>query len=247
MDKLLLDLMRKQAELENRLRRLEARGGYNIASSPQFTDLFLTDTAAGAVGPLLTMNNLGNAAADADRIAFQSNSSLRAYLEMVVRAGGAGYLNFATGPAAAPVVNFTMNENGLFTGTKFINVTTYTPTWTATTTNPVIGNGTLTGYYARFNDLIFYIISMTAGTTTTFGTGTWEFAAPVAAATPPRFYVGSAQVLDSGVADYIGISRLDQTTTKIRGIMSSGNSLGPAIPHAWGNTDMCLLSGFYRA
>lgn len=246
MDKLLLELMRKQAALEKRLQRLEARGGYNIASSPQFTDLFLIDTAAGAVGPLLTMNNLGNAAADADRIAFQSNTSLRAYLEMVVRAGGAGYLNFATGPAGAPVVNFTMDENGNFTGTKFTVGTSYTPTWTGTGSNPSIGTGTLTGYYVRLGDLVIGWISMTAGGTTTFGTGTWEFAIPIAAATPPRFYVGACQVLDSGVADYVGISRLDQTTSKIRGIMSSGNSLGPAIPHAWGSGDVCVLSFAYR-
>lgn len=252
-DAYIAELVRKINALEKRLNRLEARGGFSITSTPWFQDLLLQDTAAGAVGPVLTFNNMGNAAGDQARINYMSNSSVRAYINFVVRTGGAGYITLGTGPAGAPVVNFTFGENGLLTGTKFINVVSYTPTWTATTTNPTLGNGTLTGYYARMNDLVWYMISLTIGTTTALGTGTWEFAAPVAAANPPRFYAGSVQVLDSGVADYLGISRLDQTSTRIRGIVYNGGaagaaaSLGPAIPHAWGNGDVCVLSGFYRA
>lgn len=56
---------------------------------------------------------------------------------------------------------------------------TYTPSWTATTTNPVIGNGTLTGRYVRMFGRTYVVhIRMVAGSTTTFGSGIWIFSAP---------------------------------------------------------------------
>src|SRR5438477_553743 len=37
-------------------------------------------------------------------------------------------------------------------------IATYTPTWTAVTTNPVIGNGTLTGRFLQIGDVVFVAI-----------------------------------------------------------------------------------------
>jgi len=56
--------------------------------------------------------------------------------------------------------------------------TAYTPTWTAVTTPPAIGNGTLFGRAKRFGKWGVYSITMVAGNTTTFGTGAWRFALP---------------------------------------------------------------------
>lgn len=61
--------------------------------------------------------------------------------------------------------------------------TSYTPTWTVETgTNPSIGNGTLAGQYCRVGKLVFVKFSMTAGSTTTFGTAgvnnNWLFSLP---------------------------------------------------------------------
>lgn len=67
----------------------------------------------------------------------------------------------------------------------------YTPVWTINSgTNPQVGNGTLTGAYLRFGDLIFYEIVLTIGTTTTPGVettpfeGWFEFTLPVPGVTP---------------------------------------------------------------
>lgn len=57
--------------------------------------------------------------------------------------------------------------------------TAFTPTWTAATTNPVLGNGTISGRYSRNNKLMVARYSLNAGTTTTFGTGAWRFSLPV--------------------------------------------------------------------
>lgn len=57
--------------------------------------------------------------------------------------------------------------------------TTYTPTWTATTTNPVVNNGVQTGRFNRAGKSIDVSIAITLGTTTTIGSGTYIFAVPV--------------------------------------------------------------------
>ena len=55
----------------------------------------------------------------------------------------------------------------------------YTPAWTSTGTQPVLGNGTLTGRYTRYGPLCFCRIRLVAGSTTTFGTGQWQFSFPM--------------------------------------------------------------------
>jgi hypothetical protein len=57
--------------------------------------------------------------------------------------------------------------------------TTYTPAWTAVTTNPAIGNGTLTGkYIIRPGGTCILRIYLVAGGTTMFGSGAWSFGMP---------------------------------------------------------------------
>src|SRR5262245_32215669 len=51
----------------------------------------------------------------------------------------------------------------------------YTPIWTGTTTNPTLGNGTLTGSYIRVSKIVHYRIDLTVGSTTTPATGIWVF------------------------------------------------------------------------
>lgn len=56
----------------------------------------------------------------------------------------------------------------------------YTPTWTAQTTNPVIGNGSLAGAYREAGKQINYRIILNIGSSSTMGTGAWLFTLPVA-------------------------------------------------------------------
>jgi len=58
--------------------------------------------------------------------------------------------------------------------------TSYTPTWGATGTDPVLGNGTIIGRYAQVNKIVTYQIHLTAGSTTTFGSGLYSLSLPVA-------------------------------------------------------------------
>lgn len=60
--------------------------------------------------------------------------------------------------------------------------TTYTPTWTAATTNPTIGNGTLTGRYVVIGKVCHAMVYVLAGTTTNAGSGAYSFTYPIAPA-----------------------------------------------------------------
>ena len=78
----------------------------------------------------------------------------------------------------------------------------YTPTWTAPTTNPVLGNGTITGRYALIGKTCHVAIRLVTGSTTTYGTGNYLFSVPFTSSADAVEYVGTAR-LTSG-STYIG-------------------------------------------
>src|SRR5882672_10375888 len=69
--------------------------------------------------------------------------------------------------------------------------TDWTPTWLGSTTNPVIGNGSLTGRYFVLGKICFVYIDMVSGTTTTFGNGVYSFDLPI----PPITDAGRRSIL----------------------------------------------------
>lgn len=58
---------------------------------------------------------------------------------------------------------------------------TYVPVWTAQTSDPALGNGTLEGRYMRLGHTIFFRVVLTIGSTTTFGSNFWKFTMPTTA------------------------------------------------------------------
>ncbi|MFG2589044.1 hypothetical protein [Streptomyces sp. NPDC048438] len=71
--------------------------------------------------------------------------------------------------------------------------TVYTPTWTAST-DPVLGNGTLTGRYLKIGRTVQVSVLLTCGSTTTYGSGAWNFGLPFAAVSSSVAYLGSARM-----------------------------------------------------
>lgn len=55
----------------------------------------------------------------------------------------------------------------------------YTPSWTAATTNPSVGNGSLVGAVRQMGSLVHFRLLLTAGSSTTFGSGAWKMTLPV--------------------------------------------------------------------
>ena len=51
--------------------------------------------------------------------------------------------------------------------------------WTAVSSNPSLGNGTWSGRYIQAGKLVIFAVKITAGSTTTFGSGRMNVALPV--------------------------------------------------------------------
>ena len=91
--------------------------------------------------------------------------------------------------------------------------TAYTPTWTGAGGNPAIGNGSLTGAYVKAGRWVVNRIRITAGSTTTFGSGIYSFGLSHTA-TLTHQIIGTAELLDvSAVAVYGRFVFVNSTTT----------------------------------
>lgn len=101
---------------------------------------------------------------------------------------------------------------------------------------PVLGNGVLLGRYRRAgtSDLVIYEGLLTAGSTTTFGSGIWTMSLPFTASSTVSA-VGGAMLLDSGTQRKAGICWLLTTTTIA--FVSAGDVTSTS-PHTWASTDV---------
>ena len=89
-------------------------------------------------------------------------------------AGIKTFSSFPVTPSSAPSSNY-QTANKKYVDDSVSVWTAYTPTWTAATTNPSIGNGTLAGRYTQIGKTCVLVIGLTAGSTTTYGSGNWSF------------------------------------------------------------------------
>jgi transcription elongation factor len=125
----------------------------------------------------------------------------------------------------------------------------FTPTWSSTGTAPVLNNGTLTGRYFRFNKLVIAQISWTAGSTTTFGTGSYRFSLPITANntlyTAGYGTYGDASTLNTYVSS---VSFVSTTTVQVVTNVNGLNSVwGQATPVAMAVSDTCQITVIYEA
>jgi hypothetical protein len=122
--------------------------------------------------------------------------------------------------------------------------TSYTPTWTAASVNPAIGNGTLTGAYLKIGKLYFFRIYCLAGGTTTFGTGAYSWSLGGGVTSIAREQLVSASAVNAGVTRYrgVGIIAPSATTVQIQAD-DSGNVAAPTVPTTWNATDWFTISG----
>ncbi len=114
----------------------------------------------------------------------------------------------APGPTNTPVpltwgTQITNNSN------EFVDIlteptsawTAYTPVWASTGTAVALGNGTISGRFMQFGKVGFATGILTAGSTTTYGTGTYTFSLPAGwtAAGAVGTVVGIGRVYDVSV------------------------------------------------
>ena len=130
---------------------------------------------------------------------------------------------------------------------------TFTPTWTAATTNPTLGNGSLSGRYCQINKLVRAEYYLVMGSTTTFGSGIYQFSFPLTAQTPLGLYsnLGSGVAFDISAANAytLAANYLNASTSHFTGRFTGvGNGDLTAIaPFTFANTDILTYSIIYEA
>lgn len=95
-------------------------------------------------------------------------------------AGGAPFSGLAAGVTInyQGVNNTQVGSGSANAGNSVVPKTAYTPAFTSSNADASIGNGTITGNYERNGSICTCTINMTFGTTTTKGTGNFQFSTP---------------------------------------------------------------------
>ncbi|MGW1938948.1 hypothetical protein [Streptomyces goshikiensis] len=127
----------------------------------------------------------------------------------------------------------------------------YTPTWSSSGTQPILGNGTITGRWARTGNVIHYMIKLTAGSTTTYGTGNYVFSLPVAVGAVTDFlgnaFAGDASVGGGGYSTGTAFLGAGGTVGAYFGNVVGSAALTNTWPMTWANGDRLWLEGVYEA
>ena len=130
--------------------------------------------------------------------------------------------------------------------------TPYSPSWTASTTNPNLGNGTLIGRYSKIGRQVTFHINLTCGSTTTFGSGNYNFTLPpFTAAANGASMIGVAQLL--GSARWQGQVVISPSATSVSTFFStsSGDSRlsfqSPTVPESMTSTTQIRITGTYES
>lgn len=149
-----------------------------------------------------------------------------------------------------------------YTGSAWVAMgawNTYTPAWTADTTNPAIGNGSLTGKYAIVGKTCHFTMLMQFGSTTTYGSGNYFLSYPVQAGALGGLPQHQG-VATSGTGTSAGRAMLtcqptasaNATTYSLWGPASASTShlgqlgSGGLLGFAWANGNIMRIGGSYE-
>jgi hypothetical protein len=129
--------------------------------------------------------------------------------------------------------------------------TAYTATWTASTTNPVIGNGTIVARYKRVGKTVLFRVTITMGSTTTYGAGQYSIGLPFAAhASGIQLVEGDALVAGSAYPIRGRVAASGTTTALYCSPTTAGNGdrqTGPTTPATFANGSTLTITGKYEA
>lgn len=158
-----------------------------------------------------------------------------------------------TGNPTAPTPSDSDEDTSIAT-TAFVKAqgkwTTYACAWTGTTANPVLGNGSITARYTVIGKTVHYYIGLFIGSTTTLGSGRWDFSLPAPAigygdAITP---IGTAIARDIGSRNYL-LTAMYTAPDKVHVWRDWGTSEAtatPTTPFTWASGDALLIMGTYE-
>lgn len=159
---------------------------------------------------------------------------------------------------ASPVEGMTIYEtdtNGhlVYDGSTWQNMldtitTSYSPSWTGSSSNPTLGNGSLTGQYLRISAKLWWVrIVLVIGSTSTGGSGRWGFTLPAA----PTVSQAVAALCEDNSSSfrYGGSAFLTSGSDVFCVSVGSGGNIGASssVPFTWAVNDGLLITGIYEA
>jgi len=172
-----------------------------------------------------------------------------------------GYVGInQTSPLYQLDVNGSTNITGSLTVTGSVIVsgsdittawTAYTPVWTAASVDPVIGNGTIEGYYKVIGKTCFVRGNIAMGSTTTFGSGEWYVSMPFTASHADAILM-TAQLLDNSTAWYnatLNGARAGfnyKTAIQYQNTGGTADSITSTTPFTWTTSDRFLWNGSFE-
>lgn len=118
--------------------------------------------------------------------------------------------------------------------------------WSSSGTSPAIGNGTLVTVYARAGKLFIYRIVTTMGSTTTYGTGTWQWGLPYYPASGNWTPIGNATIYDSSTGGVYGRTAVFASTGRVRLVDASNGWVGPTTPITFATGDVVAIQGMFE-
>src|SRR6266568_329349 len=126
-------------------------------------------------------------------------------------------------------------------------VSSYNVAWTATTTNPSLGDGALVGRYFRSGSIVGVSINLIYGPATNPGSGEWHFSLPLAV-TATASYAGSAYAEHLN-NKYLGTAILESGSSTC--YVETGQATGTwddsgSNPFAWGSGDVGVITAQYE-
>lgn len=135
-----------------------------------------------------------------------------------------------------------------------VNWTDYTPSWSTSGTQPSIGNGTITGRWARVGNLAYVRISLKWGSTTSGGTNAWNFGLPSgldgtydSTFNPWPVWTGTVMMRDVSTSSYhVGFVGLNASGGTTLGLTTSGAFINATSPMTWASTDVLSLCVAYE-
>ena len=125
----------------------------------------------------------------------------------------------------------------------------YTVSWTAATTNPSIGNGTLAGRYVQIGKTVICSIALVMGSTTTYGSGNWSLSLPKTVASVSVRYIGQFTIYNASPGgNYAGSAVVGSNQSAITLFVrdQGGSGLNSTTPHTWASGDELFLTVVYE-
>jgi hypothetical protein len=234
-------------------------GTFNAGTGTADSDLivYIFDVDAGQLIEPSTFKLYANATNIADRFSgyFQTSASSTNYRLI---------FHVATTNSSAwslKVDNVVVAPSKYVYGTPITDWVDYTPSWTSSGTQPNIGNGSVTGKWRRVGDSIECQVRVLAGSTTTYGTGTYLLSLPQGLSFDTSKFVdggddqrlGYGSIVDQGnIRWFFFVNYRSNSSNRVvfivspdgtSGFVTSNSVWSPTVPFTFGNGD--VMAAFF--